>query len=107
MSLPLTIAGRSPFDPIRLRWGGGGTIVLGVVALAQGNAGGIIFGILLIGLGVGTWVVTGFGGTPWFALSSTQRGIAGPGAFLGLLFLYMFFGIFFLVIWVIKKATGS
>ncbi len=106
MSLPLTIAGRSPFDPIRLRWGGGATTVLGLVACFQ-PGGGFALGIPLLALGIGTLVVTGFGGTPWQALGSAQKGIAGTGSIIGLIFLYMFFGIFFLIIWVIKLATGG
>lgn len=106
MSLPLTVAGRSPVDPIRLRWGGGGAVALGVLAMFNG-AGGFVVGVLLALLGVATWVVTAFGATPWPALSSPRKAVAGVGVAVGLTFLYLFFGIFFLIMWIIRIATQS
>lgn len=106
MSLPLTVAGRSPVDPIRLRWGGGGAVVLGVLAMFNG-AGGLVVGALLALLGVATWSVTAFGATPWPELSSPKKVVAASGAAIGLAFLYLFFAIFFLIMWIIRIATQS
>jgi hypothetical protein len=50
-SLPLTVAGRSPFDEVRVRWGGFGALAFGIGLLFSGTAGGIVFGILLAVLG--------------------------------------------------------
>jgi hypothetical protein len=104
---PLSIAGRSPVDKTRTRWGGGGTIVLGIIALAQGGIGGIVFGILLVALGAATWGVTGFGRIPFVILSPGRKWIVGIGAGLGTAFLYTFFFCFFVTQWLIALVFSS
>lgn len=83
--LPLTIADRSPFDPIRLRWGGLGCIVLGALITGTGEVAGIVFGILFILLGLATWLLTGFGGIGWYDVATPGRYVVGTGAIIGFL----------------------
>jgi hypothetical protein len=106
MSVPLTLAGRSPFDPIRLRWGGLGAVVLGVVLLFQGATAGVVFGIFFALLGIATWAVTRMGATSWLELTPLGKGVAGTGAIVGLGFLVSFFLIFFLVVGFIKLIVS-
>ena len=87
---PLTIAGRSPFDHIRFRWGGAGSIALGVAIMFTGAGAGIVFGILLVLLGIATWIFTKFGETSWYDMSAAGRVIAGTGSVIGNAFLYVF-----------------
>jgi hypothetical protein len=100
--LPLTIAGRSPFDGIRLRWSGIGNLILAVACASGGNVAGIIFGVIFLILAIATWSITRLGTRPWYALSPGARALAGTGSVIGLVFLYLCFGIFFLTIWFIK-----
>jgi hypothetical protein len=102
---PLTIAGRSPLDSVRFRWGGGTTIVLGVILMINGGLGGIFFGIVLALLGVATWIFTRFGGLSWYELSPVGKGVAATGSIIGNVFLYTCFGIFFAIIWAIQLFT--
>jgi zinc-ribbon domain len=116
-SKPLTIGGWSPFDKVRLRWGGGGCIVLGIALIASGHsAGATVFGLLFIGLGIATWIITQFGTrgqaefngewhSAWNSMSTGGRAIAGTGAVIGLVFVYLLFFWFFIIIWVIKILT--
>jgi len=110
---PLTIGGWSFFDKVRYRWGGFGDIVLGICLIAAThNAGGIIFGVLLIILGIATWSLTGFGvrgknefgGEDWYsawnAMSTTGRAVAGVGSVVGMVFLYVFFFYLVIIRWV-------
>lgn len=83
--LPLTMAGRSPFDPIRLRWGGLGCIGLGALITGTGEMPVIVFGILFILLGLATWLLTGFGGIGWYDINPPGRYVAGTGAIIGYL----------------------
>jgi len=112
---PLTIAGWSLFDKVRFRWGGAGGILLGISLIGGGHsAGATVFGLLFIGLGIATWVLTGFGsrgskefGDDWYAawnsMSTNGRVIAGTGAVIGVSFLYILFFWFFIIRWVIKN----
>lgn len=97
--LPLTIAGRSPFDPIRLRWGGFGTILLGVLIVFTAEIAGIVFGIILILLGLATWRLSGFGRIGWFDIPAPHHYIVGAGAIIGFIFLNVF-----LLLWI---STGK
>src|SRR5664280_2245881 len=81
---PPTIAGRSPFDHIRFRWGGAGSIALGVAIMFTGAGAGIVFGILLVLLGIATWIFTKFGETSWYDMSAAGKVIAGTGSVIGL-----------------------
>lgn len=113
-SKPLTIAGWSFFDKVRFRWGGAGDIVLGIALIGSGHsAGATVFGLLFIGLGIATWVLTGFGSrgqeefrgdwhSAWNSMSTNGRVIAGTGSVIGVLFLYVLFFWFFIIRWVIK-----
>lgn len=98
---PLTIAGRSPFDGIRFRWGGVGDVLLGISLIgALHNGGAIVFGILFMVLGIATWIFSGFGKTSWYAMPTAGRVIAGTGSIIGLLFIYLVFFYFFILRWV-------
>jgi len=97
-TLPLTIAGRSPFDPIRFRWGGAGSVALGVAVMFTGAGAGIVFGILLVLLGIATWFFTKFGVTSWYDMSAAGKVIAGTGSVIGCAFLYIFLLTFFAVL---------
>jgi hypothetical protein len=86
--LPLTIGGWSFFDKARLRWGGAGDIALGIsLIVGAHNAGGIVFGVLFIMLGVATWILTRFGSkldggqwySAWNSMPTASRIIAGTG----------------------------
>lgn len=103
--VPLSIAGRSPFDGIRLRWGAGGTVFLGVAALFQATAVGVIFGLILITLGVATWWMTQFGAISWLDLSQEARWVSGTSSVIGNLFLLIFFGVAILIFWAIRVAS--
>ena len=114
---PLTFGGWSPFDKIRLRWGGGGCIVLGIAVIGSGHsAASTVFGLLFIGLGIATWILTGFGlrgqtefggewHSAWNSMSTGGRAVAGTGAVIGTVFLYLLFFWFFFIIWVIKHIA--
>lgn len=106
-AVPLSVAGRSPFDPIRLRWGGLGGVGLGVALLCTAEPAGIVFGILFMLLGLATWLITSFGKTPWSALSPLAQGVAGTGSVIGLLSLLGFFLVAFLVFWAIQLFANS
>jgi hypothetical protein len=108
---PLTIRGWSFFDKVRFRWGGVGDIILGISLV--GGAHNVIFGILLILLGVATWIFTGFGVrghrefendwySAWNSMPTAGRVIAGIGSVIGMLFLYLLFFWFFILRWVWK-----
>lgn len=112
---PLTIGGWSFFDKVRFRWGGGGAIILGISLIGGGHsAGAAIFGVLFIGLGIATWVLTGFGSrghaewgdgwySAWNSMSTNGRVVAGTGSIIGVLFVYVLFCWFFVIRWVIKN----
>jgi hypothetical protein len=105
--VPFTIFGRSPVDPIRLRWGGGGDVVLGVILLLQGGLAGVLVGTLLMGLGIAVWVLSRFGSIPFLALSTLNKWIVGIGALVGVVFLYTFFICFFITLWAIQFFASS
>ena len=78
------------------------------------SAGAAVFGVLFIGLGIATWVLTGFGrrgheefGDDWYSawnsMPTNGRVIAGTGSVIGVLFLYILFFWFFIILWVIKN----
>jgi hypothetical protein len=90
--LPLTIAERSLFDGIRIRWGGLGSFGLGVGLLFTEQAAGVVFGIVLILLGLATWILSGFGNVGWFDIPKPQRYIVGTGAVVGFLSFVVFVG---------------
>jgi hypothetical protein len=110
---PLTLGGWSFFDKIRFRWGGFGDIVLGIALIGGGHsAATAIFGVLIIMLGIATWILTGFGGggaessdnwyAAWHRMSTPGRAVAGTGSVIGMLFLYLIFFWFFILrlVWV-------
>ena len=100
---PLTIAGRSFFDQTRLMWQGAGNILIALYCFfGAGGAGGIIFGILFLSLAIATWVIAGLASWDWYGIPPDyRRVIVGIGAVIGVTMMYLFFGIFFLVIWVV------
>ena len=97
---------RNPPPGIALKtFGGGvGNIILGIALIGGGHSGGaIVFGVLFIILGITTWILGGFGRKPWFDMSPASRRIAGTGAVIGMLFLYILFFWFFILRWVWKN----
>jgi hypothetical protein len=93
---------KSPPGIVLKTFGGGvGNILLGV-SLIGGvhNGGAIVFGVLFIILGVATWILGGFGRRPWDRMSPASRRIAGTGAVVGMLFLYVLFFWFVILRWV-------
>jgi hypothetical protein len=99
---PLSIAGRSPFDARRLQWQGAGNILLALYCIfGAGGAGGVFFGILFLLLALATWVIAFRADWNWYSIPPDyRRVIVAVGAAIGVTFTYIFFGIFFLVIWI-------
>jgi hypothetical protein len=84
--------------------GGVGSILLGVSTIGGLHSGAaIVFGVLFIILGVATLILGGFGRKPWFDMSPASRRIAGTGAVIGMLFLYVLLCWFFIIRWVWKN----
>ena len=81
-SLPCTIAGRSPFDETRLRWGGVGAVLMGVGLLFTEPAG-IAIGLVMATLGVASLVLSAFGTKFWYDIPTPQRYVVGTGAVIG------------------------
>ncbi len=105
--LPLTIAGRSPFDGVRIRFGGLGGVGLGIGLFFTADPAGIFFGIVLLGLGLATWILSSFGGTWWYDIPTPQRYIVGTGAVTGMLIFIVFVGGFLLMAWIIQMVASN
>jgi hypothetical protein len=90
--LPCTINGRSPFDSIRIRWGGVGTLGLGIGLPFTQEPAGIVFGIALALLGLGTLIFSAFGSTFWYDIPTPQRYVVGVGAVIGFMTFIVFVG---------------
>jgi hypothetical protein len=71
------------------------------------NPAGIVFGLLLIGLGIATWRLTSFGGVPWEALDQHARLVAGTGSIIGNGFLLLFIGLAPIISWAIAMFADS
>lgn len=106
-SLPLTIAGRSPFDGIRIRFGGLGAAGLGIGLFFTANPAGIFFGIVLLGLGLATWFFSSFGSTWWFDIPTPQRYVVGTGAVTGMLIFTVTVGGLFVMAWIIQMVASN
>ncbi len=107
-TLPLTIVGRSPFDSIRLRWGGLSTLALGIGIPFTGEPAAIVLGILLITLGLATIILSAFGAKYWYDIPTPQRYIVGTGAIIGFLTFIVFIGGTYLTARIIQAfAQGS
>jgi hypothetical protein len=79
--LPLNYAkGRSLVDKTRIRWAGAGDILLGLLFLAGTGISAMLFGLLLIGLGVATWVLTLFGTRHFTQLAPASKTVVVIGA---------------------------
>ncbi len=108
--LPFIYArGRSAVDPTRLRWSGVGNAILAMYFMFGSGSGaiGVIVGLLIIALGLATWIITGFGNREWYSIPPKPRGIAATGSIIGVTMTYLVFGIFFLTIWFIKLIAGG
>jgi hypothetical protein len=106
--LPFIYAqGRSAVDPTRLRWSGVGNAILAMFFMFGSHSGalGVIVGLLIIALGLATWIITGFGRRQWYSIPPNARAVAATGAIIGVAMTYLVFGIFFLIIWVIRLFT--
>lgn len=80
--LPLTYGqGRSLVDKTRLRWAGVGNLILGGLLIVFGDWGDTLFGLLLVGLAVTTWILTGFGSVPFGELSGGKKTVVVIGSF--------------------------
>ncbi len=90
------------FEPSKLRWGGFGTIVLGLAISSGGAPAAVVFGLVVVVLGVLTWGLTGFGRYTWQSLSPASHGIAGTGAVVGVLFFFVTFGIVIAFLWFVN-----
>ena len=104
---PLSIAGRSPFDERRLHWQGAGNILLALYCIfGAGGAGWVFFGVLFLLLAIATWVIAFRADWDWYSIPRDYRlGVVAAGASIGVTFVYIFFGIFFLVIWVLRHLA--
>lgn len=95
---------RKPPPGIVLKTFGGGTgdilLGIGLIGGTNGSPGGIIFGVLFIILGAATLILGGFGRKPWFEMSPASRRIAGTGAVIGMLFLYLLLFWLFALRWI-------
>lgn len=72
---------------------------------SQTGAFGVIVGILITALGFATWIITGFGNREWYSIPPNARAIAATGSIIGVVMTYLVFGIFFLIIWIIRLMT--
>src|SRR4029079_4608382 len=86
---------RSLVDRTRIRWGGFGDVLLGLVlvgtSISGANVAGIIAGLLLLALGGATWSVTGFGNIPYLTLTPGKRAIVVFGS-VGFIMLFVIIG---------------
>jgi hypothetical protein len=103
--VPLTIAGRSPLDRTRLKYAGAGCLLLGFFAFT-GGAVGIVFGVVLVAIGIAIWALTSFGRKSWYELPRQQQYIVGAGATVGFVFVWMVLAIAMLIFKAIDLATG-
>lgn len=99
---PLSVMGRSFFDRRRLQWQGAGNLLLALYCIfGAGGAGGVFFGILFLALAIATWTIAFMAGWEWYNIPPDfRRGVVAVGAVVGVTMTYIFFGIFFLVIWI-------
>jgi len=104
---PFSIAGRSPVDSIRLRWGGLGSLGLGIALFSTGGPAGVVFGLIFVFLGVATWFWTGFGTRPWGQLPQHAKVLTAIGSTVGLLCLLAFFAVAFAIFWAIQAFADS
>lgn len=103
--LPLTIAGRSPVDGIRLRWAAIGDLILGLGCIfGAGGGGGIFFGIVFMALGLATIYLTRFGAVSWHNIPKNVKPIVAVGSAIGLAWLFLFFFWLF-ILWVAFKTV--
>jgi hypothetical protein len=76
--LPFIYAsGRSAVDSTRLRWSGVGNVILALFFISGSHSGafGVIVGILILALGLATWIITGFGTREWYSIPPGQRAL--------------------------------
>jgi hypothetical protein len=106
-TLPLTIKGRSPLSESGFRWGGAGSLILGLAcAFGAGGVAGIFFGILFIMLAIATWGFSLFGTMPWDRMSAAGRVLAGTGSVIGVAFLLILVLWLVAFFWVFKVILG-
>ncbi|MGE3795486.1 MAG: hypothetical protein AB7I38_16395 [Dehalococcoidia bacterium] len=105
--LPLTISGRSPFDDVRIRWGGFGAVGLGIGLFFTVDPAGAFFGVILLCLGLATWFLSAFGSTSWHDIQLPQRYVVGTGAVVGMLIFIVFVGGFLLMAWIIHTIASN
>ena len=87
--------------------GGIGDIILGAALIGGVHSGGAIaFGVLFVILGVTTLILGGFGHKPWDEMPPASRAIAGTGAVIGMLFLYVLFFYLFILRWVWRNIVN-
>jgi hypothetical protein len=102
-SRPPGTARKPPGIVLKTFGGGVGNIILGIALIGGGHsAGAIVFGVLFIILGVTTWILGGFGRKAWDEIPPAGRAIAGTGAVIGMVFLYVLFFWFVILRWVWK-----
>lgn len=104
---PLTISGRSPFDDVRIRWGGFGAVGLGIGLFFTVDPVGVFFGVVLLALGLATWFLSAFGSTSWYDIQQPQRYVVGIGAVVGMLIFIVFVGGFFLTAWILHTFARN
>jgi hypothetical protein len=75
--------------------------------LFSGSAAGIFFGVLLLGLGGATWVLSGFGSRWWYDIPTPQRYIVGTGAVVGMLAFSVIALSLFVISWVMTMFANS
>jgi hypothetical protein len=105
--LPLTIAGRSLVDGTRIRWGGFGAVGLGTGLLFTGEAAGIFFGIILLLLGLATWILSSFGSTWWYDIPTPQRYVVAVGSVVGMMAFTGFILCLMLISWMLTMFANS
>lgn len=103
-ALPCTINRRSPFDPVRIRWGGVSTLALGIGLPFTQEPTGIVFGVLLATIGLATLILSGFGSNFWYDIPTPQRYVVGVGAVIGFMTLIVFVGGILLISTVLTRV---
>ena len=98
---------RSPFDSVRIRWGGVSTLALGIGLPFTKEPAGIVLGVLLATIGPATLILSGFGSNFWYDILTPQRYAVGVGAVIGFMAFIVFVGGVLLISTILTRVGNS